>query len=103
MFILLSQNHRTLLAQVLGNKPEQTIPGNEKATLPKMKTPSKKSNHRETNSELRLSQWFSFRLSELVHLHMHDLLAVDMFNGRKRRNINFSWVSEEMLLYKDMQ
>lgn len=30
MFILLSQNRRTLLVQVLGYKPEQTVPGNEK-------------------------------------------------------------------------
>lgn len=81
------------------------MPGNEKTTLPKMKTSSKQSTHRETRTELRLSQWFSFRPLELTYFPMRDLLARNICNWEKKKkgNVNFSWVSEEMLLKREMQ
>lgn len=71
-----------------------------------MKTSSKQSTHRETSTELRLSQWFSFRPLELTYFLMRDLLARDICNWKKKKkegNVNFSWVSEEMLLKRGMQ
>lgn len=61
------------------------MPGNEKTTLPKMKTSSKQSTHRETSTELRLSQWFSFRPLELTYFLMRDLLARDIGNWEKKK------------------
>lgn len=67
-----------------------------------MKTPSKKRTYRATNSELRLSQWFSFSLSSLTHFHIHDLLAMGIFNAGGKEETNFSRISKEMLLNREV-
>lgn len=59
--------------------------------------------HVQSNKlKLRLSQWFSFSLSSLTHFHIHDLLAMGIFNAGGKEETNFSRISKEMLLNREV-
>lgn len=100
MFILLSQNRRTLLVQFLGHKPEQTVPGNEKQPYLKW-TPHPRNEPTEEQTQNWgchsgfHSAFFNWPISTCMIFWLWTLL---MGKKKKKGNIIFSRISEEMLL-----